>query len=257
MREHYHEELEIVVGKLVSMTGIVASMMERATAALLDAELATAESVIATADDVDDLNLEIETLATDIIALQQPVAGDLRTCISCLRMATTVERAGDLARHVAKTARMRYPEKAVPAELEPMIREMGQVATEMMTEVGSILAARDVSRVQALEDADDRMDDLHRQLFRALLAKDWPHGVGSGYRGPRAGPRPAAEERNPGRVAVHRLAGRAGRARPGRRRRRGRLAHPPGPRQPDVGPRRHGDQQVLAVPAGPGLTPNS
>ena len=177
MREHYHEELDVVVGKLVSMTEIVSSMMERATAALLGAELGQAESVIATDDDVDNLNREIETLATDIIALQQPVAGDLRTCIACLRMANTVERAGDLARHVAKTARMRYPEKAVPAELEPMFREMGQVATAMMTEVGSILAARDVSRVQALEDADDRMDELHRQMFRALLADNWPHGI--------------------------------------------------------------------------------
>jgi phosphate transport system protein len=177
MREHYHEELDVVVGKLVSMTEIVASMMERATAALLGAELVQAESVIATDDDVDNLNREIETLATDIIALQQPVAGDLRTCIACLRMANTVERAGDLARHVAKTARMRYPEKAVPTELEPVFREMGQVATAMMTEVGSILAARDVSRVEALELADDRMDDLHRQLFRALLAEDWPHGI--------------------------------------------------------------------------------
>lgn len=177
MREHYHEELDVVVQKLVSMTEIVASMMERATAALLGAELVQAESVIATDDDVDNLNREIETLATDIIALQQPVAGDLRTCIACLRMANTVERAGDLARHVAKTARMRYPEKAVPTELEPVFREMGQVATAMMTEVGSILAARDVSRVEALELADDRMDDLHRQLFRALLAENWPHGI--------------------------------------------------------------------------------
>lgn len=177
MREHYHEELDVVVQKLVSMTEIVASMMERATEALLGAELAQAESVIATDDDVDTLNREIETLATDIIALQQPVAGDLRTCIACLRMANTVERAGDLARHVAKTARMRYPEKAVPTELEPVFREMGQVATAMMTEVGSILAARDVSRVEALELADDRMDDLHRQLFLALLAENWPHGI--------------------------------------------------------------------------------
>ncbi len=177
MREHYHENLDAVVGKLVSMTQIVSSMMERATTALLDGQLAMAESVIATDDDVDELNLEIETLATDIIALQQPVAGDLRTCISCLRMATTVERAGDLARHVAKTARMRYPDKAVPVELVPVFREMGQVATEMMAEVGSILEARDVSRVEALELADDRMDDLHRQLFRALVSEDWTHGV--------------------------------------------------------------------------------
>ena len=177
MREHYHENLDAVVGKLVSMTQIVSSMMERATTALLDGQLAMAESVIATDDDVDELNLEIETLATDIIALQQPVAGDLRTCISCLRMATTVERAGDLARHVAKTARMRYPDKAVPVELVPVFREMGHVATEMMAEVGSILEARDVSRVEALELADDRMDDLHRQLFRALVSEDWTHGV--------------------------------------------------------------------------------
>ena len=177
MREHYHAELDVVVDELVRMTEIVSSMIERATSALLTGDLAAAESVIAADDDVDELNREIETGATDIIALQQPVAGDLRTCIGCLRMAATVERAGDLARHVAKTARMRYPERAVPPELEHVFREMGTVATQMMAEVGHILSSRDLSLVQDIEVADDRMDALHRQLFRALLDDGWPHGI--------------------------------------------------------------------------------
>ena len=85
MRDTYHERLDAVTDQLVDMTRIVGSMMSRATQALLYSELQTAESVIAADDDVDDANREIEQRATDLIALQQPVATDLRIVVGSLR----------------------------------------------------------------------------------------------------------------------------------------------------------------------------
>src|SRR5947209_20235891 len=177
MRDTYHERLDAVTDQLVDMTRIVGSMMSRATQALLYSELQTAESVIAADDDVDDANREIEQRATDLIALQQPVATDLRIVVGSLRMSATLERMGDLARHVAKVARLRYPEIAVPEELHEVFREMGSLAERMIEMCGSVIADKDVSLALQIEQLDDRMDDLHRQLFTTLVSPEWKHSV--------------------------------------------------------------------------------
>src|SRR5215475_5243095 len=121
MREQYHEALDTISDRLVEMTRLVGSAMGRSTAALLDADLALAESVIAADDDVDNLQHELEDLALELLARQQPVATDLRTIVTSLRMSADLERMGDLALHVAKVARRRYPTSAVPPELRATI----------------------------------------------------------------------------------------------------------------------------------------
>jgi phosphate transport system protein len=92
-------------------------------------------------------------------------------------MVTELERAGDLALHIAKVARMRYPTSAVPPELRATVREMGQVAERIIAKAGSVIAGRDVGRAVELEADDDVMDALHRQLFTELLSETWPYGV--------------------------------------------------------------------------------
>jgi phosphate transport system protein len=102
---------------------------------------------------------------------------DLRMVITALRMGTDLERMGDLAVHVAKVARLRHPESAIPPELRATILEMGQIAENLVTKAGSCVASRDVESALELEQDDDAMDRLHRRLFRNILAKDWQHGV--------------------------------------------------------------------------------
>src|SRR5207237_3353867 len=109
MRDVYHEELDSIGSTLVEMTGLVGTAMARATAALLDADLQVAESVISADDAVDSLQHALDDRSLDLLARQQPVAGDLRTIITSLRMSADLERMGDLARHVSKVARLRYP----------------------------------------------------------------------------------------------------------------------------------------------------
>jgi phosphate transport system protein len=177
MREQFHGELTGLSEQMVEMTRLVGSAISRATHALLDADLELAESVIAADERIDAVQTAIEEKSLELLARQAPVATDLRVIVTGLRMTADLERMGDLARHVAKLARLRYPRSAIPAELQSTIIEMGQVAERVVTKTGTVIATRDVVSAQQLETDDDAMDALHRELFRLLLGPHWAHGV--------------------------------------------------------------------------------
>jgi phosphate transport system protein len=177
MRKAYHETLDEIADGLVEMTHLAASAMTRATTALLDADVRLADSVITADAEIDARREQLDLKSFDVIALQQPVATDLRVVVTSMRMSSDIERMGDLARHVAKVARLRYPESAVPAELRGTFREMGQVAERIVEKTGSIIAARDVDAAREIARDDDAMDELHRQLFARVTSGDWPHGT--------------------------------------------------------------------------------
>ena len=177
MRDLYHEELDSIGTTLIEMTGLVAAALNQATDALLNADLQLAEKVISADEKVDALQKALDARSLDLLARQQPVAGDLRTIITSLRMSADIERMGDLARHVAKVARLRYPESAVPLELHASITEMGRIGVELALKTGEIIDGRDVDAARNLEEEDDAMDRLHRALFSALLAKDATYPV--------------------------------------------------------------------------------
>jgi phosphate transport system protein len=177
MRDLYHEELDSIGATLIEMTGLVASALDQATDALLNADLQLAEKVISGDDAVDALRESLDARALDLLARQQPVAGDLRTIVTSLRMSSDLERMGDLAKHIGKVARLRYPESAVPAELHESIREMGRLGVELATKTGQIIDGLDVEAARNLDEEDDAVDQLHRQLFSALLQEDTGYPV--------------------------------------------------------------------------------
>lgn len=177
MRDAYYDQLQGIVDDVVDLTSLVRRSLASATLALLDADRSLAERVIADDDRIDDLTHDIEDRSFLIMATQQPVAGDLRQLVATMRIIADLERMGDHAVHIAKVARMREPDNAVPAELESTFRAMAQVADAMITAASHIVAERDVDAARELESKDDEMDRLHRQLFRTLLSDDWPHGV--------------------------------------------------------------------------------
>ena len=177
MRDAYHEELDAITESLVEMTTLVGAAMAKATTALLSADLQLAETVIAADDQVDAVYRDTEQRAFDVMARQQPVASDLRMLVTSLRMVADLERMGDLALHVAKVARRRYPANAVPAELRPTVMRMGHVAEEIAAKAGKVVADRSVAEAEQLERDDDEMDELHRELFTAMLAPGWDGGI--------------------------------------------------------------------------------
>src|SRR3954447_9283298 len=143
MRDAYHEELQGLTDQLVEMTRLVGSAISRASTALLDADLTLAESVILADDAVDAIRDELDRRAMDLLARQQPVASDLRIIVATLKMSSDLERMGDLARHVARAARRRFPDPAVPAQLRATVVEMGQVAELLVAKAGGVLATHD------------------------------------------------------------------------------------------------------------------
>ncbi|MGY1825391.1 phosphate signaling complex protein PhoU [Blastococcus sp. SYSU DS0541] len=179
MRDSYHEELDDINACLVEMANSVGSQMSTATTALLDADVALADLVIAGDDQIDATRENIEQRTFTLLARQQPVAGDLRTITTAMRIVADLERMGDLAAHIAKVARMRFPDHAVPQEVRPAFLEAGNVAELLITKTATVIAKRDVQAAQELETDDDAMDQIHRGLFRQLLSEDWPHGIES------------------------------------------------------------------------------
>ena len=173
MRDAFHEELDQISDKLVEMSRLTGSAMGRATIALLDADLELAESVIEADQAIDQMRRELDDTAVDLLARQQPVATDLRQMVTALRMRSDLERSGDLARHVAKLARLRYPGAVLPEQLRPIFAEMAVTAEQMVLRAGEIVAANDVHGASELIQADETMDRLHREVFRILLDPSW------------------------------------------------------------------------------------
>ncbi|GAA3609919.1 phosphate signaling complex protein PhoU [Microlunatus ginsengisoli] len=177
MRELYREQLDDVLLDLAQMAQEVSTAVRSATTALLESDLHLAEQVISADDQLDLKQSDIERRAFDLLALQAPVAGELRIIVASLRMVAELERMGDLAAHIAKIARLRYPESAVPETLRPSFVRMGDVAEKMVIAAGQTLHDRNVQSAEELRDRDQEMDELRRTQFRVLLGDDWPYGV--------------------------------------------------------------------------------
>ena len=177
MREQFQEELDAVSATLVQMAGMVKTAMENATTALLTADLTLAEKVIADDLIIDEIQHELDARTINLIARQSPVATDLRTLVTSLRMSADLERMGDLAHHIAKSARMRYPATAVPPELSLTIEEMGRVCGKIIEKTSLVLKNKDTDQALEVEKDDDEIDALHRKIITTLLDPNWKHGI--------------------------------------------------------------------------------
>jgi phosphate transport system protein len=173
----YGARLDPVLGDLVQITQLVGSAMNRATQSLLDADLHLAESVIDADALIDTLTGDVEERCFDLIEALQPRGRDLRTVIGALRIAASLERMGDLAEHVAKQARLRYPRVSVPQELRGTFAELGGLAEGIVSATGTVIATREVDLVADIARHDAEVDRLHRELFTIVLRPTWSHGV--------------------------------------------------------------------------------
>jgi phosphate transport system protein len=179
MREVYQEQLNELTEQLASMSALVGGAMARATKALLEADLSLAEQVIDEDIRVDEARAQCEEQAFGLLALQAPVAGDLRVVISAIHVSEDLERMGALALHVAKAARRRHPQPVLPEDVQPYFAEMGRVAVKLADQVADVIREQDVETASGFERADDEMDDLHRHLFTLMMRPEWSHGVSS------------------------------------------------------------------------------
>ena len=177
IRSVFQDELDHVSQSLVDLTAMVSTSMSKATTAILSCDLKLAEEVIATDVKIDDYQHDNDSRIIDIIARQQPVASDLRALVTALRMGSDLERMGDLSNHVAKVARLRHPNAAVPPELVAIIQAMGVAAVAITEKTGVVIATRNTEMALEIERDDDVMDDLHRKLIAVLIEPTWKHGI--------------------------------------------------------------------------------
>ena len=177
MRIAYHEQLDALTRQLAEMCRMAGIAMERATQALLQADLALAEQVIGDHENIIAASARAEEAAFVLLALQAPVAGDLRAIVGSIQIVADVERMGALALHVAKIARRRHPRHALPEEVNGYFAEMGRIAVELGNSAREVLLSRDPDQARLIREEDDAMDDLHRQLFSVMMDREWKHGV--------------------------------------------------------------------------------
>ncbi|WP_068165360.1 phosphate signaling complex protein PhoU [Rhodococcus phenolicus] len=177
MRVAYNEQMTELADLLGEMAGLAGLAMERSTEALLHADLPLAEIVIGEHDKITDLSAICEEKAFALLALQGPVAGDLRAVVSAIQIVADIDRMGALALHVAKATRRRHPNHVLPEEVNGYFAEMGRIAVALGAATKEILETRDPERAARLHEEDEAMDDLHRHLFTVLMDRDWDHGV--------------------------------------------------------------------------------
>lgn len=173
MREVFQQELREVQDRLVEIASLVAESIEKATEAFNTSQVGLAESVIAEDDRIDAAANELDELAIQILARQQPVARDLRIVVSALRISASLERMGDMSTHIAQLARYRFPEKVVPKSLRPTFVEMGALDVEIARMLTELLRTQDVALAEAIRNEDDKVDALHLSVFDKVLGESW------------------------------------------------------------------------------------
>jgi phosphate transport system protein len=177
MRTAFHEQLDSLTETLSQMCGLAGLAMARATHALLQADLSIAEKVIADHEDLARMQAGAEEAAFVLLALQAPVAADLRTIVASMQNVADAERMGGLALHVAKIARRRHPASTLPEEVNGYFAEMGRIAVDLGNSAKEVVLSRDPQRAAQISRDDVEMDQLHQQLFTLLKEKEWAHGV--------------------------------------------------------------------------------
>lgn len=169
MREIFRQEMQQLGDDLLKQGREAARSMERATDSLKDANIALAEQVIDADKRIDALERNLDEMGISLLARQAPVAADLRTVVSVLRISSTLERMGDLARHVAYVARGRYPERVNSGPVYELLVSMAEHATVVGQRVAELLDTHDLSLAERIEEEDNILDALHQQSFGLVL----------------------------------------------------------------------------------------
>jgi phosphate transport system protein len=173
VREVFQQELREVQDRLVEISTLVAVSIENATRAFNESDVSLAETVIAEDHRIDEAALELDELAINILARQQPVARDLRIVVSALRVSASLERMGDLAEHIAQLARYRFPDKVVPKTLRSTFAELGALDVAIARKLVTLLTTEDVRLAEEIRNDDDKIDALHLSVFDKVLGETW------------------------------------------------------------------------------------
>jgi phosphate transport system protein len=164
---HFHEEMEALKSQLVAMSGIAEESVRLAVEALLDRDAGKAQVVVERDEQLDELELRVDDLAINLLALQQPMARDLRFITAAMKIGNDLERVGDHAVNIAEE--LEFILQAGPFPLLPELEEMARIATEMLSDALNAFVLADSAMARRVVERDDRVDELHENNFRILL----------------------------------------------------------------------------------------
>jgi len=168
VRRSFHQELDEIRDDIVRLAAMVTEFIPRGTDVLLANDLKGAQALIEADDSVDALSLEIEDHCYQVLALQQPMASDLRAIVTAIRLVSEIERSGDLMINVAKGARRLYGAEFDP-RLRGLIEQMSEEATRLFKLAIDAYAEGNAGLASALDDIDDRLDDLHVDYIQQIF----------------------------------------------------------------------------------------
>lgn len=168
LRKTYHHELDTAREELALLASRVIELIPRATAVLLDGDLEGAEYLISGDAEVDAQAVAIEERCIQILALQAPVAGELRQVVALLRMIADVERSADLLCNICKASRRIYGHDLDP-KLRGIISRMGEQAQALYVAAVEAFQENDASKAAALDDMDAYLDALQKQFIQAIF----------------------------------------------------------------------------------------
>ncbi|GAA1667062.1 phosphate transport system regulatory protein PhoU [Citricoccus zhacaiensis] len=173
MRELFHADLKSLGDQLTEIAGLVREAMDKARVSFEEADVELAETVITNDARIDYLQTALDEKAIELLALQGPVAADLRTVVAALRMSSSLERMGDLARHIAQLARRRFPDLVVPESAREDFRQMAEYAVAVATEVEQLLSTHDLAHASTIVRLNVTINDLHAKNFTSVAAPEW------------------------------------------------------------------------------------
>ncbi len=176
MRTAFHHQLDALTRSIAEMCGLAGNAMQQATQALLEGDIALAETVIGDRS-LANQAAQTESSAVTLLALQAPVAADLRAVVTSLQNVADVDRMHALALHVAKTARRRHPARAIPDDISDCFAQMGRIAVNIGQHSQDVVLSGDPDKAARLAGEDDAMDELHRHLFTVVMDHRWSHPV--------------------------------------------------------------------------------
>lgn len=177
MRTVYREHLDAFAHDILVMCDSVCAIMDKASDALLRGSLDKAEEALSIADPLEEIRQRCEERSVQLLALENPVASDLRQVISSIYIVEDFDRMAALAMHIANTARRRHPEMAIPEEIRGYVEEMARLVKEMGEKTHDLLVAPDAEVALILSRDDDAVDDLNYFLLNMLTEREWKHST--------------------------------------------------------------------------------
>lgn len=168
VRKNFHETLDGIRQEMVEMAALVTEGIPRATETLLAGDLTEAQRIIEDDDPLDAKAIDLEERCYQQLALQQPMAGDLRSIVAAIRMISEIERSGDLVVNIAKGSRRIFGTE-LPARLRGLISQMGEESTRLFRMAMDAYIDEDAAMAAALDDLDDRLDTIHGDYIQEIF----------------------------------------------------------------------------------------